>query len=157
MGVLSSTAPADLVRAFRPPSANYGLGRFALVSASSVWRRLLEGHQVCAYVDTDPSSKGLSKDAAQFHVAHNMALRFWQLVFKRPISVWFERVPSHRNIADLPTMGRSLPFMAVETRRFPLIKSRWLILQKNGHTLMIAHWGTFNYCIFVRTHFKRPK
>ena len=119
--VLSSEAPLRVVKCFDRSSAIYGLELFALVAAFATWQDRLAGHQVSAYVDNDPSSNGLIRGAAKFSIAHNFILRFWQLCGRRLISVWFERVPSPVNLADLPTRFRSLPFSVGHTREFPLV------------------------------------
>ena len=120
--VLSSAAPASLVRAFKSSLVIYGLELFALVAASAVWQFTLSNSQVSAYVDNDPSSNGLVRGAAKFPIAHYMILRFWQLMCKRSISVWFERVPSPLNLADLPTRNRSLPVKSPNWREFPSLE-----------------------------------
>ena len=119
--VLSSEAPLRVVKYFDRSSAIYGLELFALVAAFATWQDRLAGRQVSAFVDNDPSSNGLIRGAAKFLIAHNFILRFWQLCGHRSISVWFERVPSPVNLADLPTRDRSLPFPVDHMREFPLI------------------------------------
>ena len=120
--VLSSAAPISLVNSFKNSSAIYGLELFALVAATAAWQQLLAHSYVCAYVDNDPSSNGLIRGAAKFEIAHNMILRYWQLAHKRSICVWFERAPSPRNLADLPTRNRSLPIPALKWREFPAVE-----------------------------------
>ena len=72
-------------------------------------------------MDNDPASNGLVRGAAKFKVAHNFILRFWQLVCDRSIAVWFERVPSPLNLADLPTGFKKLPMKVEKVRGFPHI------------------------------------
>ena len=119
--VLSSPAPTRVASLFDDSSAIYGLELFALVASFIVWQEQLEGCQVAAYVDNDPASNGLVKGAAKFKVAHNFILRFWQLVCDRSIAVWFERVPSPLNLADLPTRFKKLPMKVEKVREFPHI------------------------------------
>ena len=133
--VLSPASPLSLVQLFKSSLAIYGLGLFALASAFAAWQQILAHHQVTAYVDNDPSSNGLVRGAAKFHIAHNMILRFRQLAHRRPIRVWLERAPSPTNIADLPTRGRSLPANALSWKDLPApdflvahFTSRWSFL-----------------------------
>ena len=119
--VLSSPAPGAIASLFDDSSAIYGLELFALVAAFAIWQRILAGRQVAAYVDNDPASNGLVKGAAHFGPAHSFILRFWQLVYSRSIAVWFERVPSPLNLADLPTRHKELPLKVENTREFPQI------------------------------------
>ena len=118
---LSSESPLALSGLFGNSIAIYGLERFALVAAFEVWHDRLADPQVAAYVDNDPASNGLVKGAAHFGPAHSFILRFWQLVYSRSIAVWFERVPSPLNLADLPTRHKELPLKVENTREFPQI------------------------------------
>ena len=92
--VLSSEFPLIVLKLFGKSPAIYGIELFALVADFSAWQDKLDGSQVAAYVDNDPSPNGLIRGTSKFHIAHNFTLRFWQLCGHRSISVWFERAPS---------------------------------------------------------------
>ena len=47
-----------------------------------------------------------------------MVALIWRRVRDLRITPWFERVPSKRNIADLPTRGVSIPFPILSVRTF---------------------------------------
>ena len=144
--VLSSAAPLSLVNLFKSSLAIYGLELFALVAATAAWQRFLAYSCVCAYVDNDPSSNGLIRGAAKFPAAHNMILRFWQLARKRSICVWFERVSSPLNLADLPTRHRALPVSALVWREFPALDDLVAHFTKNwcfANESFLEEWGRF--------------
>ena len=62
--------------------------------------------------------KGDSTSVASSYIIATL----WRLVASCDIAIWFERLESARNIADLPTRNRPIPFPALEIDSYPRLQ-----------------------------------
>ena len=70
----------------------------------------LRNKSVTFYIDNNNALSALIKNAANPPEIQAMAGLIWHRIRDLRITPWFERVPSKRNIADLPTRGKVIPF-----------------------------------------------
>ena len=116
--IQSDTVPIEWHRAFGSTNLIEGLEMLALVSFVVEHGPQLAGRSVAAYVDNNCALTALIKGSAKSEVLNNLVQLFWYYVQKFDIKIWLERVPSTRNVADLPTRNKLIPFKAGITRKF---------------------------------------
>ena len=95
-----------------------GMGILSIVAFIVEHGARLADKAVAVYIDNNCALSALVKGSAKSEVLANVVQIFWLYVQKFEIEIWLQRVPSTRNIADLPTRGRRIPFQAEEELRF---------------------------------------
>ena len=91
----------------------------AVVLAALYARRRLQGTSATIYIDNNAAlSAPIIGDSSSIAAYYLIAtLRYLAAAFD--IDIWFERVESARNIADLPTRNKSMPFPTLEMASCP--------------------------------------
>ena len=88
----------------------YGLELLALLALLMEKGNDIRGKSVTFYIDNDNALHALVKNASEPTVIQGMVALIWHRLRDLRITPWFERVPSKRNVADLPTRGVTIPF-----------------------------------------------
>ena len=70
----------------------------------------LRGKTVTFYIDNDNALVALIKNSATPTAIQALTALIWHRIRELDIFPWFERVPSKRNIADLPTRHVKIPY-----------------------------------------------
>ena len=96
----------------------YGLEMLALLALLMDETNDLRDKSVTFYIDNDNALQALVKNTAGPTVIQGMVALIWHRIRDLRITPWFERVPSKRNIADLPTRGVAIPFPVLTYRTF---------------------------------------
>ena len=109
VAVYTRDATPDDIAHFRDTSVIYGLELFAAVAAIFSLRYQLRGCSITVYIDNNAALSALIKgDSCSMKVARLIAF-MWYISATFDITLWFERVSSALNIADLPSRGVKLP------------------------------------------------
>ena len=90
----------------------------------------LANRTVTVYIDNNAVSGAIVKSQTSIAIAQNMIGALWLLAANFNISLWFDRVPSLANIADLPTRDKALPFQAGNSGPFKLMEE-WIGWDEN--------------------------
>ena len=114
----SAPGPMD-IEFFRPTSVIFGLELAAAALAIFSERKRLSGKAVTLYIDNNAALAALINGDSSSLAAFYLVDSLWRLVTAHNIAIWFERVESPRNIADLPTRNRPLPIPVLGTAPFP--------------------------------------
>ena len=113
--LLLTSAPADKEIAFsHPTSTIFGLELAAVVLAVFYARQRLQGTAVTIYIDNNAALSALINGDSSSIAAYYLIATLWYIAAAFEIAIWFERVESARNIADLPTRNKPLPFPTLE-------------------------------------------
>ena len=107
---------------FNATSIIFGLELAAVVLAIFRARTRLQGKAVTVFIDNNAALAALINGDSTSIAAYYLIATFRYIVFAYDIAIWFDRVESARNIADLPTRNRSLPFPVGEIAYFPHIQ-----------------------------------
>ena len=107
---------------FRNTALIYGLEMLALVSFFEDQAPRLRGSCCWVYLDSNNCLAALTRGDSNTDVIAVLVARFWRTVQRFDICVWFSRVRSKVNPADLPTRDKQLPFRAKKYTRFPALK-----------------------------------
>ena len=129
VGVLPPRRPAELLLTGRPSRAEvvyfqhtsviFGLELAAVVLAISHFRFSLRNKAVTVYVDNNAALSALINGDSSSTAAFPLIAIVWFLSAAFNIALWFERVETHRNIADIPTRSGDLPFSVRGQTLFP--------------------------------------
>ena len=95
---------------FRHTALIFGLELLALVAFFELKSPFLRGTCCWIYLDNNNCLAALTRGDSNTEVIAILAALFWQIAQRYDICVWFSRVRSALNPADLPTRGRNLPF-----------------------------------------------
>ena len=117
--VMSSSPSAEEIAFFTSTSIIFGLELSAIVLALFQAREMLRGKAVTIYVDNNAALAALINGDSSSSAAFSLIATFWYIAASHNIALWFERVHTSNNIADLPTRGRSLPFPVGKTEGYP--------------------------------------
>ena len=97
-------------KTFKKTCYIYGLEVLAVLAILLEKSNELRNKSVTFYIDNNNALSALIKNAANPPEIQAMVGLIWHRIRDLRITPWFERVPSKRNIADLPTRGRIIPF-----------------------------------------------
>ena len=114
----ASTLPEEWHKARGPTSLIEGMGMLSDVSFIIQHGARLAGKSVAVYVDNNYALSSLIRGSAKSEALANIVQMFWFYVQKYDIKRWLERVPSTRNIADLPTRNQLTPFRRKRSLNF---------------------------------------
>ena len=105
--ILSSPASEEMIGLFRNTSTIFGLELTAVVMAIFQFRLRFTGKSIVVYVDNNAVLGALVKGQTAGNPAHAFISGMWMAAATLSMTIWFERVPSATNVADLPTRGRT--------------------------------------------------
>ena len=103
---------------FRFAALIYGLELLALVLFFEDHAAFLKGSCCWVYMGNNNCLASLVRGDSNTGIIAILVARFWQLVQRFDICVWFPRVHSDLNPADLPTRGKKLPSRPRITKGF---------------------------------------
>ena len=106
----ASRAPAIWSYFFRYAALIYGLELLDMVLFFDDRAAFLKGSCCWAYLDNNNCLASIVRGDSNTCIIAILVARFWQIVQRFDICVWFPRVHSGLNPADLPTRGEKLPF-----------------------------------------------
>ena len=111
------STPGDIDH-FRDTSSICGIGLFAVAAALFSLRYRLRGCVVSVYIDNNAAlSARIKGDSCSIKVGRLISF-LWYISATLDIALWFERVSSALNIADLPSLGVKRPSPLRESQRF---------------------------------------
>ena len=111
---------------FRRTALIYGLELLALVAFYEDHAPSIRGSSCWCYLDNNNCLEALVRGDSNTDVIAVLVARFWKLVQRYDIHVWFPRVKSKLNPDDLPTRGRKLPLSAQSKLPFKSLGSLFL-------------------------------
>ena len=117
--VFSSQPSESEVKFFESTSTIFGLELSAIVLTIYRSRATLRNKAVVIYTDNNAALAALINGDSSSRAAYTLIATFWFIAATYNMSVWFERVETKRNIADLPTRNVALPFSSNEISEFP--------------------------------------
>ena len=117
----SKPSPAE-VAYFQNTSTIFGLELAAVVLSIFHFRSRLRDNAVTVYIDNTAALAALINGDSSAAAAFPLIAVLWFLSASYNITLWFERVETHRNIADLPTRGVTLPFPVRDCAFFPRLE-----------------------------------
>ena len=118
MAVYTRNATAADIAHCNETSVIYGLELYAVVASVFSLRYQLQGKTLSIYIDNNAALSALIKgDSCSIRVGRLISF-LWYLSAAFDITLWFERVSSALNIADLPSRGVKLPFPLQESQKF---------------------------------------
>ena len=116
---MTASPPAEDIAFFQATSTIFGLELSAVVLAFFAARYRLQGKAVTCFIDNNAALAAIVNGDSSSLSASQLIDTLWFIISTRDISVWFNRVESARNIADLPTRNKPLPFPVAENATFP--------------------------------------
>ena len=105
--ILSSPASPEMIGLFRETSTIFGLELTAVVMAIYQFRQRFTGKSIVVYVDNNAVLGALVKGQTAGNMAHSFITGMWMVASSLSMTIWFERVPSATNVADLPTRNKT--------------------------------------------------
>ena len=103
---------------FEDTSYIYGLEMLAILAILMTEGEDLRGRSVTFYIDNNNALTALIKNSATPTAIQALTALIWHRIRELDIFPWFERVPSKRNIADLPTRHVKIPYAVTSTGGF---------------------------------------
>ena len=119
---LSLRAGKHWAKLFETTALIYGLEMLAIFAVLFDPVVDLRGRNITFYVDNNNALAALVSNAPGPPVIAAMTQLIWLCILELGIAAWFERVPSKRNIADLPTKRIALPFASLQTMTFRCLR-----------------------------------
>ena len=111
--VAATRVPPKWISLFDSTSLIYGLETAAVLAFFMDPDVASSGPNITIYIDNNNTLEALIQNVAKPPVITAMVQLIWHRIRTNGLNVWFERVPSKRNIADIPT---KLGKMIFETR-----------------------------------------
>ena len=124
-------------------------------------RTRLQGTAVTIYTDNNAALAALINGDSSSAAASILIATLWFIAAAHDIALWFERVETSRNIADLPTRNKPLPFAIRETGSFPDLSEVVDLYHRKiaDHAIMpsdiISDLDLDTPAIFVRNHWRQ--
>ena len=106
------------VETFEDASYIYGLDMLAALATLMAEGEDIRGKSVTFYIDNNNAREAIIKNSATPIAIQALTALIWHRIRDLDISPWFERVPSKRNIADLPTRYSEIPYQVTSTGGF---------------------------------------
>ena len=100
----------------------YGLEMLAILAILFDPLSDLTGLNIIFFADNNNSLEALVSNAPGPRVIAAMTQLIWYKIADLNAAVWFERVPSNKNIADLPTKLKPMPFPSAHITNFKCLK-----------------------------------
>ena len=123
-------------RLFQATSAIFGLELSAVVLAFFAGRNRIQGKSATCYIDNNAALAAILKGDSSSIDASNLIATLRFIISTYDIAVWFNRVETARNIADLPTRNKPLPFPVAENSAFPPLPD---VIEFCNHRIAIRH------------------
>ena len=106
------------VRTFEDTSYIYGLEMLAILATLMERGDDLRNQSVTFYIDNNNALLAILKNSAKPIAIQAMTGLIWHRIQELNITPWFERVPSKRNIADLPTRHVKIKYKSLKREKF---------------------------------------
>ena len=124
---------------FAKTSFVYGLEILALFALLMQEGNDIRNQSVTFYIDNDNALQALVRNCAGPSVVQGLVALIWHRLRDLNVTPWFERVPSKRNIDDLPTRGVAIPFPVTTFHTFKhSIKLNAIINKTTAHVVQGA-------------------
>ena len=120
--VLASAPGNDEIAFFETTSTIFGLELSAVVLAIFHFRESLRGQTATVYMDNNAALAAIINGDSSSPAAFTLIATLWFIAATYNIALWFERVHTLSNIADLPTRSKPLPFPVKNTMSFPPLR-----------------------------------
>ena len=130
-----SAAPIPWVHLFRHTALIYGLELLALVAFFEDWAPRLSGSCIWVYLDSNNCLAALVRGDSNTAVIAVLVARFWKIVQRHNICVWFSRVNSKLNPADRPTRNKILPYNTSRHTSFKSLRPLFAYCRTQLHLL----------------------
>ena len=133
-----ATAKVDTpwIYLFRHTALIFGLELLALVAFFELRAPFLRGSCCWIYLDNNNCLAALTRGDSNTDAIAVLVAHFWSIVQRFDICIWFSRVRSKLNPADLPTRRKALPFKAKHS--FSLSSTRQLFHLRRKNLAKIA-------------------
>ena len=105
-------------RTFADTSYIYGLEMLAILATLMERGDDLRNQSVTFYIDNNNALLAILKNSAKPIAIQAMTGLIWHRIQELNITPWFERVPSKRNIADLPTRHVKIKYKSLKREKF---------------------------------------
>ena len=132
--MLASACTPAMVNLFRQTSTIFGLELTAVALAIFYFRFRLTGQSIIIFIDNNAVLGAIVRGQTNGNPAHSFVSAIWMIACTFSISIWFDRVPSAVNIADLPTRFREPEFPVMNRAEFPSL-DEWLEFVNRVFTL----------------------
>ena len=99
----------------------------------------LTGLNITFFVDNNNALQDLVSNAPGPPVIADMAQLIWYRVADLKAAVWFERVPSTKNIADLPAKLKPIPFPSRHMANFLCLGRAFVSIQAATTAILTGH------------------
>ena len=144
--VLTSTPAPGEIAFFEATSTIFGLELSAVVLAIFHFRESLRDKAVTVYIDNNAALAAIINGDSSSPAAYTLIATLWFVAATHNIALWFERVHTLNNIADLPTRAKSLPFPVKNTTDFPPLRQAIAHYRQHiaPHSHSLADWSLTN-------------
>ena len=105
------------LRTFANTSYIYGLEMLAILATLMEREDDLRNHSVTFYIDSNNALLAILKNCAKSAAIHPMAGLIWHRIQELDITPRFGRVPSKRNIDDLPTRHVKIKYKTLKSEK----------------------------------------
>ena len=116
---LISEASGPMIQMFNNTSTIFGLELMAVVLSLYFHRRKFTGKSIIVFIDNNAVLGALVRGQTSGMPAHAFISALWMIAHSHSVTVWFDRVPSGVNIADLPTRFKIPEYECENTLQFP--------------------------------------
>ena len=123
--LLASTTTGAMVELFKNTSTIFGLELTAVALALFRFRFRFVGQSIMIFIDNNAVLGAIVRGQTNGNPAHAFVSAIWMIACTFSISIWFDRVPSAVNIADLPTRHREPCYPVLNREDFPALDD-WL-------------------------------
>ena len=120
--VISAKVGPHWGKLFDETSEIYGLEMLAIFAILFDPLSDLSGPNIVFFVDNNNSLEALVSNAPGPPVIAAMTQLIWYRITDLNAAVWFERVPSTKNIADLPTKRKEMPYPSRHIANFQCLQ-----------------------------------
>ena len=131
----TSAASIPWVHLFRHTALIYGLELLALVAFFEDWGPRLAGCCIWVYLDSNNCLTALVRGDSATAVIAILVARFWKIVQRHNICVWFSRVNTKLNPADRPTRNQILPYRTAQHISFRSLRPLFSLCRAQLHLL----------------------
>ena len=131
----TSAAPIPWEYLFRHTTLIYGLELLALVAFFEDWAPRLAGSCIWVYLDSNNCLAAIVRGDSDTAVIAILVARFWKIVQRHNICVWFSRVNTKLNPADRPTRNQILPYRTAQHLSFKSLRSLFTLCRSQLHLL----------------------
>ena len=131
--VLRADASSTLLDLFTDTSIIFGLELSAVTLSIFKFREIFKGKSILIFVDNNAVLGAIVKGQTPVSIAHCFLSAMWLIASESSFSIWFERVASIDNIADVPTRNGVMPLPVLKYDHFP----------PSGSVARLCEWNLF--------------